>query len=184
MKKYGDYLYSIALYKLGNSNLSQDMVQEVFLSALKAKDTFQGNSSEKTWLAVILRNKIIDHYRKKNTEPSIEDYLESTTDQFHNAFFETNPDKYGHTLEPMLPADWGSHADNRIKGKEFAKILNFCIAKIPPRIAGIFLSRYFDDKNATEICNEFNITSSNYWVIIHRAKLLLRTCLEKNWFVK
>lgn len=184
VKKYGDYLYSVALYKLGNSTLSQDMVQDVFLSALKAKDTFLGHSSEKTWLSVILRNKITDYYRKKNTEPSIEDYLETTSENFHNAFFDNSNDKFGHTLESMLPADWGSNADNRVEGKEFSNILKYCISKIPPRIAGIFLSRYFDDKNAMEICNEFNISSSNYWVIIHRAKLLLRSCLEKNWFVK
>jgi len=181
---YADYLYNIAMYKLNNAALSKDMVQDTFFSALKGKEGFRGEASEKTWLTVILNNKIADYFRKQKNERSIDDYLAATDSDFHDVFFDKSLDGFGHTHHSKLASDWGYHADSRLSDKEFAKILQACIAKIPAKIAGVFLSKYFEGKKAEEICNDFKIKSSNYWVIIHRAKLLLRECLEKNWFVK
>lgn len=181
---YADYLFKIAMYKLNDPELSKDLVQETFFSALKAKAGFLGQASEKTWLTVILNNKITDHFRKRKSQSSLEDYLDATREGFDNLFFDNREERFGHTRPAMLASDWGFRADQAVSDKEFSVVLQDCISKIPPRISAVFLSKYFDEKNADEICNDFNIQPSNYWVIIHRAKLLLRECLERNWFIK
>lgn len=179
---YGDYLYSLALLKTGNKEIAEDLVQDTFLSAFKARESFKGNSSEKTWLATILKNKIVDHYRKKDVLKNTGDYLADTEESFHNSFFTTG-DPAGHWTSATAPKEWHTeNADNPVNKREFYQILQYCIQKMPPKLVPVFLARFVDQENADEICKEFNISSSNYWVIIHRAKLLMRSCLEKNWF--
>ena len=179
---YGDYLFSLAMLKTGDATLAEDLVQDTFLSAIKAKESFRGDSSEKTWLVTILKNKITDHYRKKDVLKDSNSYLESTSGSFHDAFFSTEPSTYGHWTKNAAPKDWlAGGADSQLMTEEFNRIIRFCIEKMPQRLVPVFLARFIDEEDATVICKEFNLTSSNYWVIIHRAKLLMRSCLEKNW---
>jgi len=179
---YGDYLYALAMMKIGNTQIAEDMVQDTLLSAFKARDQFKGNSSEKTWLAAILKNKIIDYYRKKDVLNNTSDYLAETEDSFHQSFF-SSENGGGHWIEDSAPKQWQTdNADNILNKHEFYRILQYCIQKMPARLVPVFIARFVDEDDAEKICKEFNITSSNYWVIIHRAKLLMRSCLEKNWF--
>jgi RNA polymerase sigma-70 factor (TIGR02943 family) len=182
LQLYGDFLFSMAMLKTGNKELAEDLVQETFLSAVKAKETFKGNSSEKTWLTAILKNKIIDHYRKKDVLKQADDYLATTEQSFHNSFFSSEEGSFGHWTKDALPADWKKGADEVINSKEFYAILQECIDKMPPRLVPVFLARFIDEEDAEKICKEFDLTPSNYWVIVHRAKVLMRSCLEKNWF--
>ena len=181
---YGDYLFSLAAMKTGNNELAEDLVQETFLSAIKAKETFRGNSTEKTWLTAILKNKIIDHYRKKDILKNADDYLADTQQGFHNSFFSSAQNDFGHWTKEASPQEWANEtADASVNYKEFFRIVRSCIDKMPSRFVPVFLSRFIDEEDAEVICKEFNISTSNYWVIIHRAKVLMRSCLEKNWFV-
>ena len=182
---YADYLFSLAVIKIGNKELAEDIVQETFLSAFKARDSFKGNSSEKTWITSILKNKIIDHYRKKDVLKNVDEYLSDTEKNFHNSFFSNNEENYGHWTAATAPHDWGElPADQAILQQEFNKVVRYCIEKLPPRMVPVFMARFIDEEQAEKICKDFNITPSNYWVIIHRAKLLMRSCLEKNWISK
>lgn len=179
---YGDYLYALAMMKTGNTQIAEDMVQDTLLAAFKARDQFKGNSSEKTWLAAILKNKIIDYYRKKDVLKNTSDYLAETEESFHQSFFSSD-NGGGHWTADTAPKEWQTdNADNILNKHEFYRILQYCIQKMPSRLVPIFIARFVDEDDAEKICKEFNITSSNYWVIIHRAKLLMRSCLEKNWF--
>jgi len=183
LQLYGDYLFSLAMLKTCNKELAEDLVQETFFSAIKAKENFKGTSSEKTWLTAILKNKIIDHYRKKNVLKETGSYLADTEQNFHNAFFSDEEDNFGHWTKEAAPRDWKiSGADNILNNKEFFKILQYCIEKMPSKLVPVFLAKFIDEEEAEMICKEFNITTSNYWVIIHRAKVLMRSCLERNWF--
>ena len=179
---YGDYLFSLAMLKTRNETLSEDLVQDTFLSAIKAKDSFRQESSEKTWLATILKNKIIDHYRKKDVLKDSTGYLEETAQTFHNAFFSNEPQTYGHWAK-AIPKNWLAKkgADSRLMTAELNRVIMDCIDKMPERLMPVFLARFIDQEDPATICKEFNITPSNYWVIIHRAKMLMRSCLEKNW---
>jgi RNA polymerase sigma-70 factor (TIGR02943 family) len=181
LKAHGNYLFSIAMMKTRDKTLSEDLVQETFLSAIKGYDNFQGNSSEKTWLTTILKNKIIDHYRKKNILKDANSYLTETDHAFYDHFFATDQDRNGHWLEAASPKGWEFPADHAIIEKEFNATLELCLSKLPAKLLPVFLARVLDEDDSENICKEFNLSASNYWVILHRAKLLMRACLEAKW---
>ena len=181
LKNYGDYLYSLAFLKVSSKETAEDLVQDTFISAYKAKDSFREDSSEKTWLAAILKNKIIDHYRKKDVLKDAVSYITNTESEFDSHFFNENN---GHWLDSAAPASWNETADKKFNQLEFNKILQYCIQKMPPKLVPVFMAKFLDEEDSEVICKVFNISSSNYWVILHRAKVLMRTCLEKKWFLE
>ena len=178
---YADYLYSFAYNRVNDEEAAKDLVQETFLSALKARDGFKGEASEKTWLVSILKRKIIDLYRKNAAHPQ-QSFEES--DQYKVAyshyFTETGFIK-GEWNKTVAPKPWNVSEKNNIEQKEFKIILGKCLGKLPKAWASIFSLKYLEEQESDTICKELQITSSNYWVIIHRAKLQMRECLEKNW---
>jgi len=176
--RYGDYLFSNALMKVGDKESAEDIVQETFLSAFKSRDSYKGLSSEKTWLTSILKRKIVDYYRKKF--PS----TEVLTEKADTHFFENGGELMGHWNPKFYPKEWSIETNDSLNNKEFFNILNQCIGKMPANLASVFVSKFMEENNSETICKDFSITPSNYWVIIHRAKLLIRDCLEKNWFDK
>lgn len=178
---YGDYLYSFAFIKTRNKETAQDFVQETFVSAIRAKEAFKQGSSEKTWLTAILKNKIIDDYRKKDVLKNISAYISDTEPGFDEHFFDRSN---GHWLDGAAPLKWKDDADVNINRNEFYKILQYCIQKMPSKLVPVFIAKFLDDEESENICKVFDISPSNYWVIIHRAKVLMRSCLEKNWFVQ
>src|SRR6266542_4971224 len=165
VKRYTDQLFKYAVIRIGNEETAKDLVQDTFLSALKNVDTFRGEISEKNWLFAILKNKIIDHWRQAR--------LESIPDE--ESFFTEE----GDWLKSMRPAPGMD-----FESKEFHEVLEKCKQKLAELQNAVFTLKYLDEKNSDEICKELEISSSNYWVLIHRAKLHLRRCLERNWFVK
>ncbi len=180
LKSYGDYLFSYSMARVNHRETAEDLVQETLISAFRARDNFKGESSEATWLVAILKNKIIDHYRKKDILKDAKDYLEATDQDFSKHFFDPNN---GHWLREVAPKAWSTPADNNIEQAEFENILQACVHKMPPKLVPVFIAKFFDDEDPETICKVHNISSSNYWVIIHRAKVLIRACLEKNWFL-
>ena len=68
---YADNMFNYAYVRVRNRETAKDLVQDTFLSALQSLDSFRGESSEKTWLYSILKNKIIDHYRKKASDKTV-----------------------------------------------------------------------------------------------------------------
>lgn len=167
------------MMRVNHRETAEDLVQETFISAVKARETFKGDSSEKTWLVAILKNKIIDYYRKKDLLRDNGHYLEITEREFSDHFFDHNT---GHWLRDAAPRAWSEPADMALDQEEFQDILQQCVKKMPPRLAPVFIARFFDDEDAESICKVHGISSSNYWVMIHRARVLIRSCLEKNWF--
>ena len=182
LQRYGDYLFNIALLKVNNTEQAEDLVQETLLSAYKAREGFKGGSTEKTWLTSILNNKVIDYYRKKGSQKNSATYLQETEAAFTEQFFESGEGEMPHWLDQTAPNDWGNGADEKINQQEFYKILQACIHKMPPKLSSVFMAKFMDETATDIICKEFELSASNYWVIIHRAKVLMRSCLEKTWF--
>jgi RNA polymerase sigma-70 factor (TIGR02943 family) len=180
LHNYGDYLFSFAKLRLRSRDLAEDLVQETFLSALKGIHNYKGEAHEKTWLTAILKNKIIDHYRKNSSAIAQESYLNETEAEFDRPFYEAQGASQGWMKPEAYFKDWAQLPDQQLESQQLQQSIDHCLGKLPSKLAPVFISKYLDDKNADEICNEFQISSSNYWVIIHRAKILLRTCLEKN----
>jgi RNA polymerase sigma-70 factor (ECF subfamily) len=171
---YADYLYAFALSRLDDEELCRDLVQETFLAALEKLSEFRGESSERTWLTAILRYKVIDVYRKKNTE-----WLTKVeVNEPEPEYFE--PDN-GHWKDAYAPQQTGfEHSDPTIR-KELASILQKCMQKLPALWQAIFSMKHMEEMKAEVICKDMKVTPSNYWVILHRAKLSLRACVEKVW---
>jgi len=178
---YADYLLRYAMFRLNNETLCEDLVQETFLSALKAKDNFKGNSSEKTWLTTILKNKIIDEYRKKSKSTISSLDLEDEA-AFDAHFFEATPMNAYHWTKDQTPQDWSPSAIDKIISHEYLQILRTCIGRLNETQIGIIQAKYFEGEKSETICKEFNISKSNYWVTIHRINLMLRKCIEVKWF--
>lgn len=172
VENYTQELYSWASHKVSDDALAQDLVQDTFLAAAEKIDNFKGESSPKTWLFSILNNKIIDHYRKKiNQSVSLEDQSITT-------FFDAD----GNWQESRRPGRWkdedGMHL---LDNEEFQMVLTKCLDALPDQWNLAVKLKYLIGKNGDEICQELRITSSNFWQIIHRAKLQLRDCVNKNW---
>lgn len=182
--KYADYLYNFAFARIRRQDIAEDMVQDTFLSAYKAIDTFKYNSSERTWLVAILKRKIIDHFRKKSTQKELNIYDNNGNDGFADNFFAPEGKYEGHWMRSSAPADWKGDFTTQVEKNEFNSALQNCLGKLPEKWNAVFVLKNMDDMDSEEICKELGITPSNYWVMMHRAKLQLRECLEKNWFKK
>ena len=184
IERYSDYLYSYAYARLRKEEVAQDLVQDTFFSALRARDTFLNNASEKTWLISILKRKIIDHYRKKSTqnELNVFDKPVQTADGTRDHFFEDKATYSGHWTADAGPKPWKKDFETSVDSDEFYGILKKCMTRLPEKTAAAFTMKNMDDLDTEEICKELNISASNYWVMMHRAKLILRECMETNWF--
>lgn len=174
VNKYGDYLYNYAITRTQSQEIAEDLIQDTFLSALKAKKTFKGNSSERTWLIAILKRKIIDYYR--NTSRKKEDKTLDSKPFRDSGFFS------GHWLDSKTPANW--NIEKLIETEELLDILKYCLSLLPEKWKACFNLKNMEDIPNKEICKELEISESNLWVMLHRARLQLRECLEINWFKK
>lgn len=173
---YADDLYSYARWKVKDEDTAQDLVQETFLSALKSSSGFRGESSEKTWLQAILRNKILDHYRKYYQQ-AIQEAIPKDSDDLSFWFADD-----GHWKKERRPESWKNTDADPIESREFYRVLSSCRDKLSPKQQLLFTAKYLDDRDSIEISKELSISSSNYWVILHRIRVQIRECLENNWF--
>ena len=170
--RYADYLYNYALKRIKNEDLARDLVQETLLAALERMDKFEARSSEATWLTAILKNKVSDVHRKKSAvSPVMVDISE--LDPFFNQHD-------GHWMVKHRPVEFKIDPEDPEQHPEFMEILQKCMKKLPNIWFSVFTMKHMDEKTTGTICHELSITPANFWVIIHRAKLNLRACLQKN----
>ncbi len=172
--RHGDALFRFALLRLRDRELAEDIVQECFVAALKAKNKFMGDSSERTWLISILKRKIVDHFRKSSREQTV-DNLDDIHTQDFSPFTKNGKWK-------KSPLTWRVDPAKLSQNAEFWAVFNGCLSHLSPKLADAFVLRELDHVNSDEICRVLKITSSNLWARLHRARLGLRQCLENNWF--
>jgi len=174
VKAHADYLYAFAIKRIADEELARDLVQDTFLAALQKVDVFEGKSSERTWLTAILKNKIIDVYRKKSSVIVSSDITDAERQQ--QDFFHED----GHWNPKYKPLEMGVE-EQYLENKEFNQVLKKCMEKLPALWLSVFTMKHIDDEASEKICAELKVSASNFWVIIHRTKLNLRACLQKNW---
>jgi RNA polymerase sigma-70 factor (ECF subfamily) len=179
VERYADSLLRHTLFRVKDLETAEDIVQDVFLSAYKSRDNYTGAANEKTWLFAILKNKIIDHYRSKLHKLS---QLTEPVSTYESYYFNETDDDHWH--DNTAPRDWASDAISPWEQKELNAVLHDCIGKLPEKMSAVFSLKFLEDADTEKICKDLQITSSNYWVLMHRAKLQLRECIEKNWFTK
>ena len=169
------YLLRVAMLQLRNNEAAEDVVQDTLIAALQGAAGFSGRSSVKTWLTGILKHKIIDAIRRKTREPAFAQLDDECQIDDFDALFDAS----GHWENP--PADWGN-PENDLSRQQFFDIMQFCLEKLPPNTARVFMMREVMELDGDEICKELTITSTNLWVILYRARMALRQCLEQHWF--
>ena len=157
--------------KVSSSDEAEDIVQEAFLDAYKSYENFQGRSSIKTWLFAILKNKIMDYHRKR-FKTLLESENDLITIENKPVFFDDN----GSWKKQFQPQDWPEETNSA----ELLNYLKICMRKLPLHLLSAVQLKYYDELSAEKICKELEISKTNYWQMLHRARLYLRDCIEKN----
>ncbi len=176
---YGDDLFRFASMRLRDVSTAEDLVQETFLAALKARGGFRGQSSEKNWLLGIIKNKIADYFResvRKLTPLTGKEFEENQAALMHLS--DSANDGWMHGTAPK---NWAA-PEMSLDRQEFWDTLENCLSKLPRHIGRVYAMRELDEVSTLEICSRLKISPANLWVILHRARAGLRRCLEIHWF--
>ena len=161
--------------QLRNDSAAEDVVSETMLAILEKPDNFEGRSSLRTYATGILKFKIIDLLRTRGREVHIEVQDEQSLDDAMDALFA----KDGHWQEP--PPAW-QHPERALEQSQFFNTLQACVDRLPPKLGRVFMMREWLEREVEDICAELGITSNNCGVMLYRARMSLRECLERNWF--
>jgi RNA polymerase sigma-70 factor (ECF subfamily) len=171
---HGDILYRYALARVGRPDVAEDLVQETFVAALRSAERFRGESSERTWLIGILRHKFLDWRRRQSRQPMVG--AGADTDELIEQWF----DERGWWRKP--PQKWTVDPDSLVDEEEFWKVFQECLSGVPERVGQAFAMRVIDETPSEEVCKALEISATNLWVMLHRARARLRKCLEANGF--
>ena len=166
-------LLRFARSQLRNEAWAEDAVSETLLTALEKPDRFGGQSQLKTWLVGVLKHKVIDQLRRHAREATV------LTAEDGEDLDESLFDRSGHWSDK--PADWGS-PEVACGQRQFFEVLEICCEQLPPTQGRVFMMREWLELDTDEICKELQISSTNLWVLLHRARLRLRECLQQRWF--
>jgi len=170
---YGDYLFRFALLRLRNQEAARDAVQETFLAAIRNLERFDGRVEIKYWLRGILHHKIVDHLRRAAREQPLE-----VADDEHvldRLLFKTSG------IPTMSPEPWAFDPRDTLDAADFWPVFEACLAKLKEPARQAFVMKMVDDMSAEEVCKVLNITPNHLWVLNHRARTQLKSCLENNW---
>jgi RNA polymerase sigma-70 factor (ECF subfamily) len=170
VRHHAEALYCYAIMRVGEKDLAEDMVQETLLAALQSWESFAGDSSERTWLIGILRHKIQDFFRQHRDREQADD------DPWCAEYF----DKKRHWKDKLV--DWKASPEVLAENSEFWKVLRYCLKELSQIIAKAFVMREMEGMSSEQVCKHLEISQTNLWVRLHRARLQLRRCLELNWF--
>jgi len=176
VEEHSDCLYRYALLRVRRPDVAEDLVQETFCAAVRTQSSFGGRSSERSWLCGILKHKICDYFRKLGRETCFTD-LEFLEDELAHKFVPQG--FWNHELGPL---EWKPEAEVVMHRDEFWDTFKNCLAKLPQRVGDVFMLREMEEMETGQICEALNISPNNLWVMLHRARMALRECLEINWF--
>ena len=173
---HADYLFQFAWKRLHRRELAEDLVQETLLAAWNGRANYEGRASERSWLTAILKNKIADTLRK-----SIRESTTPLSDFSDETIISELFTKRGHWK--VTPGDWTRHDPMaNLERIEFWQTFDGCVGKLPQRLRDIFVDRHLEDRSTEEICQANAISTTNCWVMLHRARLRMWRCLSLNWF--
>jgi RNA polymerase sigma-70 factor (ECF subfamily) len=175
---HGDALFRYAFLRVRDRDAAEDLVQETLLAALQAQRNFAGGSSERTWLVGILKHKLADHWRRsgRETMPESPAGADDPDELLELLFDAENGDHWRTPPSPWLKPDAA------LEQRQFWEVLAACIDALPPAQAQAFALCEIDGATGAEACKVLDVTPTNLWVMLHRARLRLRQCLEIHWF--
>ena len=177
-EEHRGYLLKFALLQLRNPHLAEDAVQETLLAALTARESFAGKSSVRTWLTGILKHKIVDLQRKQARETPVADLVRGEAERDADEFDALFRERDDHWETP--PQDWGN-PEQALQDKRFWEAFELCAQTMSAAVARVFMMRELQGLSTDDICKELSITPTNCWVMLHRARMAFRLCLEQRW---
>lgn len=169
---YSDYLFNYTISRVNDREIAKDIIQDTFFAGLKSMKNFKGEANERTWLVSILKRKIVDYYRKINSKKG-----QAEVRMTYNA-----NENEGDWLEERVEDEGYLNALDILENAELGDAIYDCMSKLSEKQATVFKMKSILNQDTESICNELNITASNFWVIIHRARTAMAECMEKNWF--
>lgn len=170
---YADYLFNFAVARVSDAEIAKDLVQETFFAGLKSAKNYKGDAAERTWLIAILKRKVIDHYRKINSNKGKAEVRMS---------YSSSSDSEGDWLEERVADPFSTLENSVIENEELGLAIQGCISKLPKKQGQVFKMKTIQGVSTEDICNELGINPSNLWVMIHRARTALMSCLNDNWY--
>jgi len=171
VERYGDILFRYTVVRVKDQDAAEEIVQATLLAALQAQKSFEGRSSEKSWLFGILKHKILDHFRVLKQRRTYELTPDDDADPYDQAF-----DATGHWVQPPQP--WAFDPEKAAENSELTEALARCLNGLSDKFRAIFAMKEVEGLDSADICKEFGITPTNLWVILHRARNQLKQCLE------
>lgn len=182
VNSYSDRMYSWALHKTNNKEVAEDLVQDTFMAAIQSFEKFAGKSEPQTWLLGILNNKIAGYYRKLYRNPVISAGPSGAEEDNNHldAFFDAS----GGWKQQERPSAWTGDSTDLLNDTAFTTELQKCMDRLPSNWLAAVRLKYLEAQKAEDICQELGVAPTNYWQMLHRAKLQLRKCLEVHWFKK
>lgn len=173
---HGDYLYRFAVARVRRRDVAAELLQETFVAALAAQQSFLGNASERTWLTGILKRKIVDWLRIRMRRSTRELPLPDPTidEMFDTTGHWVNKPAYGTSNDPSC----------RLEREELQRSLTGCLDKLPTTLRTVFVLRYIDEQETLAVTQQLNITANHLWVLLHRARLRLWSCLRRHGFAE
>lgn len=179
IEAYRPYLVRYALAQLRDREAAEEAVQEALLAALEGLAGFKGDSSLRTWVTSILRFKVIDLQRRASTVRRREQATDFGADALDDSWDEDVFDETGHWRS--APQSWGN-PEAALDQRRFWEAFEHCLDRLPPAGGRVFFKREVMGEETRAICDAEGISESNCWVILHRARVMLRACLETRWF--
>ena len=171
--QYADYLFNYAVSRVSDAEIAKDLVQETFFAGLKSAKNYKGTAAERTWLIAILKRKVIDHYRKINSKKGKAEVRMNYSSQ---------NDTDGDWLEEQVADPLSILENDEIENEELGLAIQECISKLPKKQSLVFTMKTIQGMSTEDICKELGINPSNLWVMIHRSRTALMSCLNQNWF--
>jgi RNA polymerase sigma-70 factor (ECF subfamily) len=182
IESHRTYLVRYALSQLRDSAQAEEAVQEALLAALESIGRFEGKSTLRTWLTSILRFKIVDLQRRAVADRANVELTDFTAEGGDDeGWLDDLFDETGHWRD--APRAW-SDPEASLEQRRFWEAFERCLEALPAMGGRVFFKREVMGEETEAICKDERITPSNCWVILHRARLSLRSCLEKSWFGK
>lgn len=173
-------MFAFAMNQLSNPTLAEDAVQDAIIKTITHHDSFKGKSAYKSWVFSILKNTIIDILRKEKRNINVSS-MGNADNQTNDDILENLFDQDGHWHKVQKPSKWETPEED-YQNSEFWVILENCLTNLPAEQSRVFMMREYIGLETNEICDECNITSNKFYVIMHRARLRLQSCLNINWF--
>jgi RNA polymerase sigma-70 factor (TIGR02943 family) len=177
VEKYGDMMYRFTLVRVKDQDAAEEVVQQTLIAALQAQKSFQGRSTEKSWLFGILKHKIMDHFRAAKKFQTYDLAPDDDSDPYEKAF-----DQSKHWKIPVQ--NWNMDPEKAAQNGQLVDALSHCLDKLSDKYRRIFVMREVDGVSSEEICKEFQVQPTNLWVMLHRVRNQLKKCLETQWFNK